>query len=181
MSDEQQALIDKAKSSNFMVGLVQLARIYARVGAKGSYTVELPLSASGWIDAKNAYRKVPINHGETYETGDVKIGKRGNLIFSLIPVNRPIHKGVDHPTWIEVSWEDIENSFPHLDEAMCQMLVDQGNPLSITEINKRLKDMITQKKEMHSILQGAFDAAFAEAKQDANAANLEEIEGWGTC
>jgi hypothetical protein len=170
-------MIGKAADTSVVKSLVRLAEAFARAGAHGPFTIELPLFCACAIKDKG-YRRHSVPSDTKVDAGTIKIGKRDGLIF-LFPINGSWTCDKGEVDWIELSWEDVINTFADLADRIEGYLNTSDAALKVEEIDAQVRTAIEKNAAMHEILSKGFESAQLEAKEVAKAVVEEENPLWG--
>lgn len=153
-------MVDKASRTTTVTDLVKLAEAFARAGAHGPYSIELPLLTACAVKEKG-YRRHNVPSGTRVNAGRITIGKRNGLIF-VLPIEGEWVCDKGPVEWIELSWDDIINSFSDLAERV-EGYLDGTN---VTAIQTAVVDAINRNPAMHKILSEGFVVAQEHKKQN---------------
>lgn len=166
-------MIDKAARTSTVINLVKLAEAFARAGAHGPYPTELPIHAAVHVKEKG-YRRHHVPLGTRVTANKINIGKRDGLIF-VLPVEGDwvCDKGLVE--WIELSWDDIINSFGDFADRVDGYL----DGISVKEIDASVRDAISKNPAMHKILSEGFAVAQTHKKQGVAESIDQENPLWG--
>jgi hypothetical protein len=169
-----QEQINRAATSSFMSDLVAVAKAFGRAGINAPFTVALPQLVQGWVKEKDGYRKISIKAGAKFDVERITLGKKAGLLFCFVPKGEPV-ADKDNPAWIELEWDDVINAFGDLADDVDQRLA----PITVANVNGRLKDIIKANAGMHRILMGGFAQAFTNARDQAQDDELMALPGAG--
>ncbi len=153
--------------------LVRLARVFTRVGARGPFSVDIPLFCSMFMGEKG-YRKGNVPVDTRLQTLEVLVGKRAGLIFRFKPVGQLLREG-EPVEAVEMGWEDIVGTMPEL----CVQLATFLDDTYVAELDKGIKAVIAKNPAMHGVIAGGFSKAQSEEKEDVSQEELEANENWG--
>lgn len=169
--------LDTAAQSGFMRQLLGVADAFGRAGARGPFTVGLPVLTQGWVAEKKGYRKISILAGSRFEIDKITFGKVAGLLFCFRPVD-PKVADKDHPEWIELGWDDVVNTFGDLADQIDELLTLENLPYT-QRVNVKLKEIVKGNPAMHKILLGGFERALTRSREQAQDERELATPGWG--
>lgn len=169
-------MIDKAARTSTVKDLVRLAEAFARAGAHGPYPVVLPLLGACAVQKPEGtvYRRHNIPAGTRVNAGRITIGKRNGLIF-VLPIEGEWVCDKGPVEWIELSWDDVINTFDDLADRVEGYL----DGIKVSEIQAAVVDAINRNPAMHKILSEGFVLAQEHKKQDVNTDVDQSNPLWG--
>lgn len=175
--------IEAASKSNSIKHLVWLADAFHRVGSRGPIQTKMPQLVSGIVKDKG-FRKFNLELGTWLECDSMRVGARDGLLFRFRPKNHLQRKSsrgeLDVIDGIELNWSDVCDLFESLaDDIEARILEVRHVTLRIDDLDKELRSVIQKNKQMHPIITAGFEKAQSLAKNQANDAVLEHIEGYG--
>lgn len=156
-------MIGKAAKTATVKDLVKLAEAFARAGAHGPYPVVLPLLGACAVRKPEGvvYRRHNIPTGTRVTAGRITIGKRNGLIF-VLPIEGDWECDKGPVEWIELSWDDVINTFADLSDRVEGYL----DGIKVAQIQAAVVDAITRNPAMHKILSEGFVLAQEHKKQN---------------
>lgn len=166
-------MIDKAAKTSVVKDLVTLAEAFARAGAHGPFPTELPIHAACSVKEKG-YRRHHVPLGTRVSAGMIRIGKQAGLIF-VLPVDGEWMCDKGPVEWIELSWDDIINSFSSLADRIEGYL----DGVKVGEIQASVLDAIKRNGAMHKILSEGFALAQQHKKENVITEIDESHPLWG--
>lgn len=162
-------IVTAASKTPEIANLLRLARVFARLGVRDDFTLDIPLFCSMFVTGKGFRRgNVPLNTRMRPEL--VMIGKREGLIFRFTPVTE-VKRNTEAVEYIEVTWADIVNTMPALHAEMIDLLGDKD---FVGVLDEKIKKVISANASMHSILTKGFTKAQEDEREAVDQETIED-------
>lgn len=171
--------LEAAAKTQFMLRLLHVAEAFGIAGTKGPFTASLPGVFPGWVEEKNGYRQISILAGTRWDVTKVTLAKKKGIMFCFKPLDTRPSADKDWPVHIEMTWDDVINTFGDLADAIDANLVLQ-NRVEVAPTNAQLKEAIARNAAMHKVLVGGFERAHVAAVEKAETDRVESTPGWGS-